>query len=272
MDFFDILLVKKLLSKISSGEDAGPEIQEIIKQLEDTYDLIVCSGGDGTLNELVSGMLDARRNEVIGYIPSGSANDFGRSLGITTDVEKALKITVDGVPTDIDVGCFNQNYFVYVAAFGTLAQVSYSTPQKLKNSFGYLAYILQGIKAFSELKSYELKLEYDNGYVEGSFFVGMITNSFSVGGFKNPACSLTSLNDGIFEVLLVRMPKSVMELQSIITALLNENVESEYLVFLQTTKISVTSEPIEWTFDGEEGGQFKEGDISIIPKAIKVIT
>lgn len=242
-----------------------------IKNMEDMYDLIVCSGGDGTLNEVISGLLDSGKSKILGYIPSGSTNDFSRSIGIPSEIENALEITCSGTPYNVDIGCFNQHYFVYVAAFGAFTQISYATPQKMKNTFGYLAYILQGIKALSELRSYHLELEYLDKTIRGDFIVGLITNSFTVAGFKNPICSLTELNDGLFEILLIRMPKNIVELQTIIVALLNEKIDSEYMICIQTPCFKITSEPIEWTFDGEYGGKFTEAFIVNLHKAVKIL-
>lgn len=155
--------------------------------------MVVCSGGDGTLNETVSGLLDADSNTLLGYIPFGSTNDFARSVGIPTELEAAMEISCCGKPFAIDVGSLNGRYFVYVAGFGAFTKVSYSTPQKMKNSLGYLAYLLQGIKALSELRVYDLVMSYDGGEIEGSFIVGLVMNSFSIGGFKNPAGGVTQL-------------------------------------------------------------------------------
>lgn len=242
-----------------------------ITNMEDPFDLIICSGGDGTLNEVVSGIVMSNRKLVLGYIPSGSTNDFGRSVGISTDLEEALKITCNGTPFAIDIGCFSGHYFVYVAAFGIFTNISYSTPQRMKNSLGYFAYILKGIKALSELKAYEVVMQYDGGIVSGRFIMGLITNSFSVGGFKTPSYHLTKLNDGLFEVLLIRMPQSIIELQAIVTALLNEKVDQESIICVQTSNVKIESESIEWTFDGEYGGRFEKASVTNLNKAISML-
>lgn len=242
-----------------------------MKELTDMYDLVVCSGGDGTLNEIVSGMLDGGRKNVLGYVPSGSTNDFARSIGIPSDVMEALPITIYGKPYHLDVGKFNDKYFVYVAAFGIFTNIPYSTPQQLKNTLGYLAYLLEGIKAISELKAYSLSMTYDGGSVTGKFIVGLITNSYSVAGFKNPSQCLTQLNDGLFEILLIRMPKNIIELQEIIKSLLNEDVHTDSIVCVQSAKVEFDSEPMNWTFDGEYGGDFTHGVISNMNCAVQII-
>lgn len=149
--------------------------------------------------------------------------------------------------------------------------MSYSTPQKMKNSLGYLAYLLQGIKALSELRAYDLVMEYDNGEVKGSFIVGLVMNSFSIGGFKNPAGGLTQLNDGLFEVILIKMPQNILELQAIIASLLSEKLDSENIVCIQTGKVKVMSELMEWTVDGEYGGEYEKVTIVNKNRAVKIL-
>lgn len=244
---------------------------EFISRLTEDYERIVCSGGDGTLNEIVSGILDYRKEQLLAYIPFGSTNDFGRSIGIPLELKRALEITCRGIPFNIDVGCFNKRYFIYVAAFGAFTQISYTTPQKRKNALGYLAYVLEGIKALSELKSYDLTLEYENGVINGNFIIGLITNSFSIAGLKNPSYSVTELNDGVFEILLVRMPKNILDLKAIAAALLSDKLEPEHMVCIQTSQLKIKSEPIDWTFDGEYGGNYEEVKVSVMNKALNII-
>lgn len=242
-----------------------------VKEMNGNYDLIVCSGGDGTLNETVSGLLDSEKESPLGYIPFGSTNDFARSVGIPMELEAAMNISCCGKPFDIDVGCLNERYFVYVAGFGAFTNVSYSTPQKMKNSLGYLAYLLQGIKALSELRAYDLVMEYDNGQVKGSFIVGLVMNSFSIGGFKNPAGDVTQLNDGLFEVILIKSPQNIIELQAIIASLLSEKTNSENIVCIQTSKVNIVSEPMEWTVDGEYGGEYNAVTIYNKKRAVRIL-
>lgn len=236
------------------------------------FDLIVCAGGDGTLNEIVSSVLASGVNRSVGYIPCGSTNDFAQTIGIPEKLEAALEVSCNGEPIGLDVGCFNDKYFVYVAGFGLFTNVSYSTPQKMKNSLGHIAYILEGIKALSEIKAYSLMLEHDNGIVRGNFIMGLIMNSFSVGGFKSPFHKLTKLDDGLFELILIKMPNSIVDLQKIVVDLLNANVNSEYIIYIQTTCVRIKSEQLEWTLDGEYGGSFEEVKVYNKNKAIKIMT
>ena len=148
------------------------------------YDLVVCSGGDGTLDEVVTGMMQCKAKVPLGYIPAGSTNDFASSLGIPKDMEKAAEAAVTGKPFPCDVGLFNGDYFVYVAAFGLFTEVSYKTSQEWKNVLGHAAYILEGAKCLHDIPSFMMQVEYNNMRIQDEFIYGMITNSTSVGGFK----------------------------------------------------------------------------------------
>ena len=243
-----------------------------IRDLKEEYDLIVCSGGDGTLNEVVSGILDAQIHTSLGYIPSGSTNDFARSVKIPVTINEAMKILCGGIPYELDIGRLNERYFVYVAGFGAFTKVSYATPQKMKNALGYLAYLLQGIKELSELKAYFATISCDGKNVSGYYIVGLIMNSFSIGGFRNPTSKLTDLNDGIFEVLLIRMPQNLIELQGIVAALLGDLNEAKSIEYFQASRIQITSESMEWTVDGEYGGKYEGVVVENINRAISILT
>lgn len=223
-----------------------------------SYDLIVCSGGDGTLNITVSFLMEKNLQAEIAYIPSGSTNDFAYSLGLSGDEDTRLQNTVTGTPKKIDVGRFNASkYFLYAAAFGLFTKVSYTTPQRAKNLLGHAAYILEGIKSITDLKDYPMTVELDEETIEDSFILGMITNSLSIGGFKNILPSDTALDDGLFEIVLVRKPKTLAALNEIGISLLAEKLENnQHIIYRKTSKIIVRSpEKIAWTLDGEFGGE-----------------
>lgn len=242
------------------------------KELQYEYDLVVCSGGDGTLNEIVSGCLDSRQSIKLGYIPSGSTNDFARSIGIPSELEEALEITCNGTAHSIDIGRFNSKYFIYVAGFGAFTRISYSTPQKVKNSLGYLAYVLEGIKELSELRNYHVVMEHDSGKLEGDFIMGFVMNSFSLAGFRSPISFMTELNDGLFEILLIKSPSNILELQEIITSLLSGSLESKHIVCVRTSNIKIRSDLMDWTLDGEFGGRYENVEISNIRQAIQIFS
>ena len=226
---------------------------------ENKYDLVVCSGGDGTLDEVVTGMAKRKEKIPIGYIPAGTTNDFANSLHISKDVLEAAHVAVNGVPFSCDVGQFNTDIFVYIAAFGLFTDVSYATDQNMKNVLGHLAYLLEGAKRIFDIPSYRVKVTCDDEIIEGEFIYGMVTNSRSVGGFKRIIGRNVVFDDGLFEVTLIRTPKNPMELNEIITSLTNRKIQTEQIRTFRAKKVLFESvEEIPWTLDGEFGGQHDE--------------
>ena len=203
--------------------DATRKIAEDAKN----FDRVVCSGGDGTLDEVVTGMVQSGVNVPIGYIPAGSTNDFANSLEIPKNMVKAAQIAVNGKPFPCDMGYFNGDTFVYVAAFGLFTEVTYKTPQQLKNIFGHAAYVIEGAKTLHDIPSYHLDVHYNDVHIQDEFIFGMITNSVSVGGFKGMTGPDVKLDDGVFEVTLIRVPRNPLELNEIIRCLTNRIDDTE---------------------------------------------
>ncbi len=233
------------------------------------FDLIVCSGGDGTLNEVIA----ARRSvegefPPIGYIPTGTTNDFAGSLGIPKDLIKAAKlVTLENI-AKVDVGEFNGRSFNYVAAFGLLTDTSYKTSQSAKNLLGHQAYVLEGFRSIQEAKNYRLRAFDACHEIEGTFIYGMVTNTITVGGFSGLTGKEVSLTDGVFEVVLVRAPSTPAELHEIVQAIIWEK-EDPLIVRFTTSEITFDSvEPIAWSLDGEEGGEHTKTTIRVIPQAV----
>ena len=236
------------------------------------YDRIVCSGGDGTLDEVVTGMMKAKSRVPIGYIPAGSTNDFGNSLGIDKDMRKAAQIAASGRMFPCDIGRFNDDFFVYVAAFGLFTDVSYQTSQDMKNVLGHAAYILEGAKQLWDIPSVRMQVEYDGNVLYDEFIYGMITNSNSVGGFDGLISGVVILNDGVFEVTLIKTPKNPMELSEVLACLTNIRKESDMLYTFQTSSIKFTSsESVSWTLDGEYGGDHQTVLIEDCPRALEIL-
>lgn len=232
---------------------------EIVKQVGGQYDVIACAGGDGTLDEVVTGIWESKLNVPIGYIPSGSTNDFAISLGIPFDNLQAADAIMRGSVFLCDVGCFNDTIFMYIAAFGAFTEVSYSTPQQSKNVLGHLAYILEGMKSLSSITDYHVKLEYEDTVIEDDIIYGMVTNSLSIGGMKRFRNENIDFDDGLFEVVLIKQPKNAIDLQATLAALLRDEVDNEHMYYVQTSKLTIRSEQeIPWTLDGEFGGNHKE--------------
>lgn len=236
------------------------------------YDRIVCSGGDGTLDEIVTGVMSSGVKVPVGYIPAGSTNDFGNSLGIDKNMLHAATIATNGTPFPCDIGKFNDNYFVYVAAFGLFTEVSYQTSQDMKNLLGHAAYILEGAKQIWDIPSYHMQVEYDGNVLFDEFIYGMITNSKSVGGFKGIIPGDIDLNDGVFEVTLVKSPKNPIELNDILAFLTGINKETNMVYSFQTAHIKLTTtENVPWTLDGEYGGEHTVVSVSDCRQALEII-
>lgn len=240
------------------------------------YDLIACSGGDGTIDEVATGMMKRREmgKDVVpvGYIPAGTTNDFAKSLHIPRKPLAAADNAVKGVPFPCDIGKFNDSIFVYIAAFGIFTDVSYETDQAVKNVLGHMAYILEGAKRIFNIPSYKIKVEHDGEVIEDEFIFGMVTNSRSVGGFSNMVGKNIVFDDGLFEVTLIKTPKNPIALQEIIAALLIEQVDTKHMYTFKTKKITFDSvEEIPWTLDGEFGGEQDYVEIENVQKAMEIM-
>lgn len=223
------------------------------------YDLVVCSGGDGTLDEVVTGMAKRENQVPVGYIPAGTTNDFANSLHISKDMLEAADTAANGIPFPCDVGVFNDDFFVYIAAFGLFTDVSYETKQSMKNVLGHLAYVLEGTKRIFNIPSYHIKVTHDGEVFEDDFVFGMVTNSRSVGGFKGIIGKDVVFDDGEFEVTLIKTPKNPIELNEIIASLVIKQIDSQHMYSFRSGNIKFESvEEIPWTLDGEFGGEHDE--------------
>lgn len=246
--------------------------EKVVRWAED-FDMVVCSGGDGTLNEVISGMMELEEKPRLGYIPSGSTNDFAASIMLPKNMQDAADVVLKGLPLDVDIGGFNKKKFVYIAAFGAFTDVSYMTPQEMKNTLGHPAYIIEAVKKLTSLRSYNIKAKIDDKIIEGSYMFGMVTNSVSVGGFKGITGKGVILDDGLFEVTLIKEPKNPIELQLILGALIGMDVKCNSIEFFKTSRIEIeTDEKIPWVLDGEYGGAPKRIIIKNYQHAIRIMT
>lgn len=276
-ELFDIVLVFSQAGyEVVTYMTTGPEDAER-KVVEDgaNYDLIVCAGGDGTLENTVCGYMKMGEKKVpIGYIPVGTTNDFARSMKISRKPVEAAKQIVSGSETLIDVGRMDDKYFIYIAAFGMFTDISYSTKQSLKKVMGHSAYVVEALKSIANFKSYRIKAELDGVVLTGDYIYAMITNSFSVAGFKIRGTKHVILDDGKFDCLFVKMPQNVSELQQIVSAYLSNDIEDSELYFeCKASKVTIEcEEPIPWTLDGEFGGEFEKVTIYNDKQAIGLWT
>lgn len=228
------------------------DAREVVKSSGADKDLIVCAGGDGTMNEVATGLMEADLSIPIGYIPSGSTNDFASSLGLASDILAATANIISGKAHEYDLGKFGDKYFSYIASFGAFTRASYATPQSLKNTMGHMAYILEGIKEISQIQPYRVHMELDGRTLEDDFLFVGICNATSIAGVLTLDKSRVDMSDGLFEVLLVRAPKSLSELSDCINGLRYGDFDSYMVKLYRASKIEVRTTPkASWSLDGE---------------------
>lgn len=250
---------------------------EAVRVVEEAggFDAVISCGGDGTLNEVITGALHSGRGGSlpIGYIPAGTANDLAESLGLSRNLVKATADILSGKAEGHDIGLMNESlYFSYVASFGAFTKVSYATPQPAKNAIGYLAYFFEGIRSVADIQPVKMHVRCDELETEGDFILGAVTNSTSIGGLLKLNPKTVDLGDGIFEVLLIRNPQNASELRNIINCLTHQQSDDHNTMLFHTSSISFTSEkPLEWTVDGEFGGEHRRVEIENLKQAVQII-
>ena len=237
------------------------------------FDLVTACGGDGSLNEVITGLIRGGHHVPMGYIPCGSTNDFAAGLNIPSDPPEACRAVIEGEPVRLDVGCFGTDrYFSYTASFGAFTAVSYSTPQNVKNVLGHAAYILEGIRSLADIRPIRLRGTADGIPFEGDYIFGAVCNSTSLGGVLKLAESQVDMTDGLFESLLIPFPSDLLVLNQILAALRSKTYEDPHLIFLRASEfIFETHEDLHWTLDGEEAEGKPITVIRNLPGAISLM-
>ncbi len=231
----------------------------IVAERGTEYEYIVCSGGDGTLNEVTAGLMHLEKHPVCGYIPAGTVNDFASSLKIPKIMKNAAKLVVEGSVFHCDVGQFNDRYFTYVSGFGAFTEVSYQTPQEWKNALGKAAYFIEALKHIPNIKTHHMRIEYDGNVIEDNFILGLVSNSVSVAGYKAYSKMNIMMDDGMFEALFIKEIRNPLELQAALNALMTKKFDTERIFQFSSSKIKISSDDdVQWTLDGEDGGVFRE--------------
>lgn len=237
------------------------------------FDRIVCIGGDGTLNEVIAGLHEVGQQTPIGYIPAGSTNDFANSLGLPKDLLDAARLAATGEPRKLDIGSFNGRCFSYVASFGAFTRTSYATPQGMKNALGHVAYLLAGAKELTSIRSTHMRFVLADGTsFEDDYIFGAISNSTSVAGLLTLSPDLVDLNDGLFELLLIRKPHSLLELSDCVLALTTQEYHTPMLTMVSTGRVEIhCPSELDWTLDGEYAAGQAHCVVENLHDAIRVI-
>ena len=271
-DILDVF-TKSGFETIALSTKRKNDATDIVKNNGNDCNIVVCCGGDGTLNEVINGVMCLEKTIPIGYIPTGTSNDFATSLGLSTDYTEAAKDIVGGKLLAHDIGSFNgERYFNYVASFGTVSDVSYLTSQKAKNIFGQSAYIIEGFKALFKMRSFHATVEYDGQIIEDDFILGGASNSKSIGGVIRLKSEEISMNDGIFELIFFRKPRHPADVSRIASWMFKQNKDNESVIYTHAASVRITSEEyIPWTVDGEFEGYNKEVQIEAVHGSINFV-
>ncbi len=247
---------------------------KIVAEKGRKYDYVVCSGGDGTMNEVATGLMkiESEKRPICGYIPAGTVNDFASSLKIPKIMKNAAQLVTQGSVFECDMGMFNEKYFTYVAGFGAFTEVSYQTSQELKNALGKVAYFVEGMKHITEIRPHHMKIVYDDGIIEDDFVLGLVSNSVSVAGYKAYSKKSIKMDDGLFEALFIRNPKNPIELQQVLNALLSKQLDADQMCYVSSSYIHIVSDDdVQWTLDGEDGGVYSEVEMKNLKRALPII-
>ncbi len=246
--------------------------RELARDYAKDYDLVVCAGGDGTLSETIAGLMDAKVDIPLGYIPCGTTNDLASTLGLSSDIDQAALDILAGTPISLDIGLFNGKTFSYTASFGAFTRASYATPQTLKNTLGHLAYLLEGLKDLTNIRPIQAHIKADDTEFDGTYVFGSISNSTSLGGVLTLDKNLVMLDDGKFELVLMESPQNAYELSQLLLNLTQRKFEPPILLINASRTEITTAQPLDWTLDGEYVKGETSFNIQNLHGAVKIIT
>jgi len=249
----------------------GASTELYVASCASLYDTVICAGGDGTLHHVVNGLMRLENPPTLGFIPCGTTNDFAVSLGIPRDIHDAAALIEKDRAIPVDIGSFGNRFFVYVASFGAFTESSYKAPQESKNRIGRMAYLFEAMREFPRIRPCTLSVETDVGSFRGDYVFGAVSNATTLGGFLRLSPADIAYDDGLFEVMLITMPRSVMDFQQIIFSLLRRQYNPEYITYIKTKRALFSMEQgVPWSLDGEYDSGSNTVDIQIHPKAIRL--
>jgi len=260
-----------LLVTVRFTEKKG-DAKEFSKLCPKDISTVVCAGGDGTLNEVISGLMENPYHHILGYLPVGTTNDLANSLGLSKNILTAAKDIIEGNTKTIDIGSFNGRYFSYVASFGAFTEASYNATQEAKNILGHLAYLLEGIMSIGNIRPYRVTFRFDDKEITDDFIFAAVSNTTSLGGILKLKERLVAVNDGKLELLLVRAPKTIPELQKTISDLLNQQFSNNEVCLYHTSRVEVLSDgEFDWTLDGELQKGSNKVEVLNVPQIVELI-
>lgn len=258
--------------KVTQRPGHGTELAKDAAKNKD-FDLIVACGGDGTLNNVINGILKAKSDIPLGYIPAGSTNDFATSVRLPLKPKECAELIAKQQISPIDMGCFNGRYFSYIASFGAFTATSYQTPQATKNALGHMAYVLEGIKDITQIKPYHVKINADGKIYEGDYVFGAISNSTSIGGVLKLNNNMVQMDDGFFEVLLIKNPVNPIDLQQLVFGITYSDFKNKNVFdFFKASQLIIeTDDNFDWSLDGEHQKGSKNIEIINVHSAINLL-
>lgn len=243
-----------------------------VREVAKDYDIIVAVGGDGTLNNVINGIIKSGSGTPLGYIPLGSTNDYASSLGLNRNIKDACDAIANGTPKEIDVGAYGDDYFVYIACTGLFAETSYMTSQQLKNALGHNAYVIKGLMSLKDTRKLYYVIHADDERIEGDFLFVSFSNTLSAGGIIKFSDDIVKFDDGYFELSIVRAPKNIAETTALINGLMKSRFDADVFVQKRAKRLVIECETATgWSLDGENGGIHETICLSVKEKAIKLI-
>lgn len=245
----------------------------LVRRYGAEHDMIICCGGDGTLNEVFSGVARLSFAVPVGYIPTGTTNDLANALGLVSSLKEAINLTLFGRERELDLGSFNDDkYFSYVASFGAFSKVAYETPQWLKNRLGRASYFFYGISELADIRSFRVRVNADGNAIDGDFVYGSVSNSTVIGGLVKLPEESIKLDDGVFEVMLIKTPKDPMDLHLIVQGLANQDYNEDAVMFFTAKEIEfIFEDEVPWTIDGEYAGENRLVNICNLQRKVKIM-
>ena len=250
------------------------DFARVAKKAAPYFDVVTVSGGDGSLNEAISGIMElpAEDRPILGHLPSGSTNDFAKSLRLPEGLIPAAKAIAHGKTVPVDVGALNKESFLYVTGFGALTEISYVTSQEIKNVLGHSAYFLNAAKSLWNIRPHHTKVTWEDGEFDGDLLVGILTNTVSVGGFKGVWGYHMQLGDGLYEMLLVERPPALTDMPGVLMAVLDGKKSSPYVHKRHVRNAEfVCDEPVDWNKDGEFAGRFARVFVENRQQAVRIL-